>query len=131
MVVYGRIPMMVSANCVRKTTADCFRGSGHTVTITDRMQHDFPVMLNCRYCYNVILNTVPLSLHKQIPLMVRDSMAEAFRVDLTTEDAQETEAVLAYWKRLIKKAKFDKAKAKVQTPPYEHYTTGNYRRGVE
>ena len=129
-VVYGRIPMMVSANCVRKTTADCLHEQ-HTVTITDRMQHDFPVMLNCRYCYNVILNTVPLSLHKQVPLMARDAMAEAFRVDLTTESAEESEAVLTYWKRLIKKARFDKAKAKVQTPPYEDYTTGNYRRSAE
>ena len=165
MVVYGRIPMMVSANCVRKTTSACFRNADpsgtttdpvkeyrtatdlpadvhsdnnrfklheqHTVTITDRMQHDFPVMLNCRYCYNVILNTVPLSLHKQMPLMARDSMAEVFRVDLTTESTEESEAVLTYWKRLIKKALFDKAKAKVQTPPYEDYTTGNYRRSAE
>ena len=141
MVVYGRIPMMVSANCVQKTIAHCIRQEvtsgteGHTsqdiVTLTDRLQHPFPVLLNCRYCYNVILNTVPLSLHKQLPLMVRDRMAEQFRVDLTTERAEETEAILRYWKRLIRKAGYDKAKTKVQPPPYEDYTTGNYRRSAE
>ena len=147
MVVYGRIPMMVSANCVKRTTAACLRSSERSaatsivmnekeseqsaMTITDRMQHDFPVMLNCRYCYNVILNTVPLSLHKQLPLMVRDAMAEAFRVDLTTETAQESEQILTYFKKQIRRARFDKGKAKIQTPPYEAYTTGNYRRSAE
>ena len=59
-VVYGRIPLMVTANCTQRTMEKCIK-SAHMGEnrLRDRYRKEFPVMLHCRYCYNVILNSVP------------------------------------------------------------------------
>ncbi len=84
MYVYGRAPMMVSANCLRKTVFSCRRdnsgenrGGGNVrrdptrrdpdacmdIALQDRRGLSFPVETDCMLCANTIYNSVPTSLH--------------------------------------------------------------------
>ena len=102
LVVYGRYPMMVSAGCLYQTDGymregrDVCAGKGcktcpNMLYLTDRFQKKFPVKLFCGACYNVIYNSLPLSL--------ADSRQEidglgisTLRLLFTTESARETKA---------------------------------------
>ncbi|MDE5951737.1 MAG: DUF3656 domain-containing protein, partial [Acetatifactor sp.] len=66
--VYGHIPMMVTANCIAKTAGKCLRGQQCRAegTLTDRYRAKFPVEICCDVCMNVIYNSVPLSLHREL-----------------------------------------------------------------
>ena len=112
-IVYARIPMMVTANCVLKTTEGCVRGNDGCVQLIDRYNKRFPVLRNCMHCFNIIYNSVPLSLHKEVPSL--KGMCD-LRLDFTIETADETRAVL---NTFLKDREFA-----VQ------YTTGHERRGV-
>lgn len=116
--VYGRLPLMVSANCIRKTAENCTGKSDYSM-LTDRYHKEFPVYSDCDYCYNVIYNSVPLSLHG----MFSDRMAAGTcRLDFTLESGDETEKTLSF---------FEKLKENSEKPFYGEFTTGHYKRGVE
>ena len=61
--VYGRIPMMESAGCVRKTENLCSGRDGFWF-LEDRRGKRLPVRCRCGTCSNTIYNAVPLSLHQ-------------------------------------------------------------------
>lgn len=116
--VYGRLPLMVSANCIRKTAEKCTVKSGYSM-LTDRYHKEFPVYSDCGYCYNVIYNSVPISLHG----MFSDRMAAGTcRLDFTLESGRETKKILCFFENL--RENFEK-------PFYGEFTTGHYKRGVE
>ncbi len=127
-VVYGRLPMMITANCIRKTSGKCLKAitekqgemkdKTEMISLTDRMGKEFPVYTQCRHCFNVIYNSVPLSLHKKA-----GEKNGKYRLDFTTENAQETKKILEYFCRIYGGAE--------ENPPYKDYTTGHERRGVE
>ncbi|MDC7293965.1 U32 family peptidase [Butyrivibrio sp. DSM 10294] len=125
--VYGKVPMMVSAGCVRKTMDNCSGGlhkhHSETIGITDRMDNELVITTNCRNCYNVIWNAHPTALHKKYENIVELGIFNRLRIDFTTEDAETAEAVYeAFAKDMPAKADiFDKIS----------YTTGHYKRGVE
>lgn len=118
--VYGRIPMMVTANCIAKTAGKCLQGrSDHAEgTLTDRYRKKFPVEICCDVCLNVIYNSVPLSLHKE---WVR-CRAVAGRLAFTTESGRELVRILDFFRK--------QAVGEEGRPPYEDYTTGHEKRGV-
>lgn len=123
-IVYGRVPMMITANCVANTTVGCKKNSGEKlVRLTDRYHKVFPVELNCTHCMNIIYNSVPLSLHGELSKWKNQLN---FRVDFTVESKEETEEVLEYFIKLS-----DSDYADLQKPPYRDYTTGHEKRGVE
>ena len=93
-VVYGRIPMMVTANCVAKTNGNCPAPSNESFKLRDRMGKDFPVYRNCAHCYNVIYNSLPLSLHGSI---AKYPDTVLLRIMLTTEGKREALNVLSYF----------------------------------
>ena len=131
MIVYGRIPMMISANCIRKTTGHCVghgqtksdikKDSGENVSLRaddglrlkDRYGTDFPVETNCAHCYNIIYNSVPYSLHLQAKEVNRVG-ADIWRYDFSLESGEDCRRILAG-------GDF----------PYVQYTTGHIKRGVE
>jgi putative protease len=94
-VVYGRIPMMVTANCIAKTIGKCVKteGSRTQAALIDRYRKRFPVRLNCSHCMNIIYNSVPLSLHKEIAYW-QDKVN--LRLDFTVENKEETGEVLQW-----------------------------------
>ena len=113
--VYGRIPMMVTANCLSKTIWGCRPGKGERTDLIDRYQKEFPVIINCKHCMNIIYNSVPLSLHQD---MERWSETTDVRLDFTIESGTETEQIL-------------RAFVGGGELPYREYTTGHEKRGVE
>ncbi|MCM1025953.1 MAG: U32 family peptidase [Roseburia sp.] len=92
-IVYGRIPMMVTANCVLRTSGKCKRSGkdGGEAVLIDRYNKEFPVAADCRHCMNVIYNSVPLSLYREC-----DGWKERARLRLqfTVEGADEVRQIL-------------------------------------
>lgn len=114
-IIYGRIVMMVTANCLLKTAEKCCPENGKPLTLIDRYRNDFPVVNNCRHCYNIIYNSVPLSLHRSIEKW-RGKVD--LRLDFTIESAEETIRIMkAFWEQ--------------GEIPYNDYTMGHEKRGVE
>ena len=118
MTVYGRIPMMVTANCIRRTAGQCPKAGTAAAASTflqlkDRYGVVFPVAINCTHCYNIIYNSVPFSLHQQENVVKRIG-ADVMRYDFTTESAAECRQILSGGK-----------------PFGESCTTGHLKRGVE
>lgn len=118
--IYGRIPVMLTANCIAKTAGKCLRGqTGRAeAALTDRYQKQFPVELCCDVCMNVIYNSVPLSLHREW-----EHCEHVYkRLSFTTESGEEMGQILKFFT--------DFASARQQKPPFEDYTAGHEKRGV-
>ena len=93
MIVYGSVPVMVSAGCIQKNTSGC-DGAGRIQYLRDRKNSLYPVVSLCRCCYNLIYH----------PSKMQFSCSEDFRkatglsrmrYQFLTENRQETAAVLA------------------------------------
>ena len=127
--IYGHLPMMISAGCIRKTTDKC-SGRLHELhseqlTITDRMNNVLPVTCNCRSCYNVIWNAHPTSLHKRLDKVLLTDSIDNLRMDFTVESGERTGEVLRYY--------IDRING-VDAPDIfvkEAFTAGHFARGVE
>ena len=120
---YGKIPMMVTANCIRKTKGAC-RNSGVSFedSITDRYQTEFNVQTNCNYCYNVIYNSVPNSLHQNLEQIMK-LKGQGIRLDFTTESEKDAQQVLDAYTEYLETGKADFSFLK-------NYTTGHYKKGA-
>ena len=116
--IYGKIPMMVSANCIRKTLKQCNSQNGFEI-IEDRMHKKLCVQCDCTQCYNIVYNSMVLSLHKYIhELEEYDNL----RLNFTDESADETKNVIDY---------FTSISSLYKEPFYKEFTTGHYKRCVE
>ena len=119
--VYGYIPLMISANCAYKTNKGCLKSGGDDlkVKLIDRYQKAFVTKMYCKYCYNVIYNSVPLSLHNKI----KPNDLSDFRMQFTLESAKNTKEVLDFYNAFMegKKADF----------PIKEFTTVHENRQVE
>lgn len=61
---YGKIPLMHTANCTRKSNYKCTPHKGEPFSyIKDRKNMVFPVYRNCDCCSNIIFNSVPTCLY--------------------------------------------------------------------
>lgn len=114
---YGRVPMMVTANCAALTTDSCRKGSGDQYFLIDRYKKQFPVVRNCKHCYNVIYNSLPLSLHRERSKWAGQAV---LRLDFTVEDARETAEVLRFY-----------AGGCEGDFPLGAYTAGHEKKGVQ
>ena len=125
-VLYGRLPLMFSANCMQKTVQTCIadRESVQNIyCLTDRYKNVFPILQNCCHCYNILYNSVPLSLHGQFEGLRKQGIG-SYRLDFTIESSAEMKKILAYY--------CDNLRNNNGLPfPLEHYTNGHYKRGVE
>ena len=84
MSVYGYLPMMISAQCIRKTTLGC-SGKPEIMWLKDRKEMRFPVVNQCRFCYNTIYNSAPLSL-LGLSASVKGLGPKALRLNFTVEE---------------------------------------------
>lgn len=126
LVLYGYIPMMCSANCVRKTLAHCIKDTASTDNryhLTDRYRNVFTVTQNCKHCYNVLYNTVPLSLHGQLEGILEKEYNQ-LRLDFSIEDELQTTAVIRYYAGRMAGG-FSSREF-----PFKEFTNGHYKRGV-
>lgn len=127
-VVYGRSPLMITANCIRKTNGECLmekkkKDAEMPLFLQDRYHTDFPVRTDCLHCYNVIYNSLPLSLHEYGRSVMQETPA-GIRISFTTESVQEIRDVLACYRGYIV------APGKKRQASFP-YTKGHYKRGAE
>lgn len=127
--IYGHIPMMISAGCVKNTLDKCSGQRGRIYSenfkMTDRMNNDLPVTIKCRDCMNIIWNAHPTSLHKKLSEIMGDHRFDHLRMDFTVEDRKKTGTVYEYFAGLIKG---------IDTPDIfekASYTAGHFSRGAE
>lgn len=122
LVVYGYLQMMVSAQCIHKTTEKCTHQSGYTKMI-DRYNKQFTAKNCCDYCYNIIYNAEPLCLLEQKEEILQLNPRE-LRLHFTIENGEETEKILNQFADVFVKNKEIKAFEKA-------FTRGHFKRGVK
>lgn len=115
-IVYGYLPMMVSAGCIQKTTRGCQKKS-RQMTITDRYRNSFVVKNECDYCYNILYNYVPLYLGDRMEEVYQIGPGR-IRLMFTTERQQEVRQILS--------AYFEGKEL-----PEGTYTRGHWKRGIK
>lgn len=115
MQIYGRIPLMTSAQCIRRNLAGCSPSSGIHY-LKDRYGIYFPVKNYCGECYNVIYNSRPLQLFSAKEELQSLGLG-SFRLSFTIESAKQTMEILEIYEH--------------QTPMDMEHTCGHYKRGVE
>ena len=121
--VYGRVPMMITAGCVKKTAGMCSHREQAFFSITDRMGKSFPVRCVCGHCYNVIYNSLPLSLHSFVRKGDPVAMGAAGWIcSFTTESGAETEEILRWYAS-------GGASGDAQSV-FGEFTTGHYRKSA-
>lgn len=105
MPVYGYIPVMVSAQCVKKTLGKC-DGNMSEIVIYDRKNAPYRVSSQCRFCHSVMYYSSPLYILEH----GREIRTPRWRYDFTVETKQEMLDVL-------------------KTGPRD-YTAGHFQKGV-
>lgn len=93
LLVYGHLPMMVSANCIEKTSKSCDH-KNRIEKLRDRMGKDMPVRMYCKYCYNQIYNAEVFGL-LDLPEEVERLHPESIRYDFSVESGEECRNILA------------------------------------
>lgn len=122
LVAYGRAALMLSSQCVKRTTGNCNKKKEFTF-LTDRKGKTFPVWSDCSVCMNIIYNTAPLDLSDQ-EQEIRALAPAGIRLSFTTETAEEAEKIAeTYARRFL----FGEA-ASMKLP---EFTRGHFKRGVE
>ncbi len=124
LLLYGYLPLMVSAQCLVKNTAGCQRKTGYT-RLKDRYGKIFFVKNQCRDCYNILYNSSPLSLlHRQEEVSAIG--ADGYRIFFTRESEREIIEVLSYYQKAFVKGE------KIDMDRYlSDYTNGHFKRGAE
>ena len=149
--VYGRVPLMFSAGCIRRTAGSCAagrpeRGAEDFWYLRDRKNARFPVRMHCRtdrnLCSNVIYNSVPISLHDYLadPGLAGAGM---LLCAMTVETPEETEEIVRWYSGRIhggsrpdSGGRFHgetgrQAPAAPAAQLVTGYTTGHYRQGAQ
>lgn len=122
LIVYGYLQMMVSAQCVRKTTGACTKTPGY-LQMTDRKNKEFTVKNCCDYCYNVIYNAEALSLLDQQE-EIQTLSPKVLRLHFTIESEEETKKVLYCFEDVFVKHRETEKLAGT-------YTRGHFKRGIK
>ena len=93
LLVYGRMPLMVTENCIMKnSTGQCICGQGQQ-KLVDRTGAEFPIIHDGRSCRSVLLNGKKLSLLDRQEDLHRLGLW-SLRLYFTTENPREVDRVL-------------------------------------
>lgn len=122
MIIYGRLPLMITAQCIHKNTLGCMH-QPKVLNLKDRYSVHFPVKNFCSECYNVIYNSFPVCLFKE-DVTVKKIAPAAVRLSFTTETEEETEQILTIYGDIYKNGGI------LGQMPME-CTNGHFKRGVE
>lgn len=122
MIIYGRLPLMITAQCIHKNTLGCMH-QHKVLNLKDRYSVHFPVKNFCSECYNVIYNSLPVCLFKE-DVTVKKIAPAAVRLSFTTETEEETEQILTIYGNIYKNGGI------LGQMPME-CTNGHFKRGVE
>lgn len=116
LIVYGKIPLMITANCIDKSTNGCHSPNSAFRKLTDRKNAELSVLTCCRYCYNLIYNSVPIYLSDK-NITGKDYGISFVGVVFADEDENNTRKII---ENVI-----------AETPADFEFTRGHFTRGVE
>lgn len=122
LVVYGHYPMMISAQCIKKTTDKCTH-IRERIIIKDRFRKGFAVKNQCDYCYNIIYNSAPTILADQKEEIL-SLMPKAIRLQFTIEDYETTKKMLELYE-----STFFGGRDNVEI--HTDFTRGHFKRGIK
>lgn len=122
LIAYGYQPVMLTANCIKRTTGGCEKRPGY-LYITDRYRKKFAVKACCDYCYNIIYNSAPLFLADQAEKILELRPGEV-RLDFSTERPEEVIKMAGIYQRAFLNGE------RVGVPEME-FTRGHTKRGVK
>jgi len=122
LLIYGRLPMMVTAQCIHQGMERCDK-TPVELNLKDRMGKEFPVRNHCAFCYNSIYNSAPLSL-LGLSNTVSSLSPASLRLQFTTEGPGETETIIKAFSDEFLRGK----KAEINLP---EFTRGHFKRGIE
>ena len=127
MIIYGHYPMMISAQCIKKTCGKCDKKSSF-VKVKDRYGKYFPTKTFCDFCYSVIYNSVPTGLLEEAQQILEEGF-ESLRLNFTCETKEEVKNLLDVFVGAYGlKNKNVKKKNPKEMP---EFTKGHFKRGVE
>ena len=130
--IYGKLPLMISAQCVKKNSESC-NGKEEFLKISDRTHRSFPVLCVCdpwktgntpagTCCYNIIYNSLSLGLFKEAD-RVRKAGFRDLRMEFTDESPEEALSLL-----MEAKACFENNRIPENV---REMTGGHFNRGAE
>lgn len=121
LLIYGRLPLMTSAQCLYKNTSGCLKNGnvkiekGKPLWIKDQKGKKFPALSHCRDCFSSIYNSDIYSIwDTAFGEELRRLNPKAVRWNFTLETKQEVSQIL-----------------KRPDGNEGNYTRGHFRRGVE
>ena len=127
LVVYGYIPLMVTAQCLWKNgKRECLgpEAGGHTgLFLRDRYGKRFRTVQECAWCYNLIYNSLPLNLQDQ-GKEIRSLRCGAARLQFVGESRREASRLLEVFGRSL-------AQQGSAGRPEGEFTRGHFFRGIE
>lgn len=125
MIVFGRIPVMVSAQCVMKNLCGCCKGTRKeslVLYLKDRTGKKMPVVNQCAWCYNIIYNPSTLNLLENAE-QVKKCGVKDIRLDFQFMNEAEIHRILSETVQCFVQDKKIEAKG--------DFTRGHFLRGVE
>lgn len=124
LIVYGKIPMMISSQCIVNTKQGCnYCERGNMTYVTDRKGHVLPVYTSCNECSNIIYNSIPLSVISENKFIERIKPS-SLRLIFTDENVSQTEDIIGRLKESFEN------KEKIRELSDIH-TKGHLKRGVD
>ncbi len=125
LMIYGRIPVMISANCIVKTQKACQKErAGHGVYLKDRKGAKLFVSCNCTECTNVYYNSEVLSIADETELFSR-IRPSSVRFSFTNEAPEDITRILeTYISGRNDNGSTDKKLI-------DRYTKGHINRGID
>ncbi len=93
MPIYGRVALMITANCQNKNCSGC-NHKEHLYYLRDRKNESFPVKNRCEFCYNEIYNSKVYQIISEMNILDQMNF-KGYRLDFTLESKEEMEKVLS------------------------------------
>lgn len=118
--VYGHQLLMVTENCLRKTTIGCDYTPSWTDMI-DRKKANFQVRNECSDCLNMIYNSVPLYLLDKLS-QLQSIHPLSFQLHFTIENPREVEVILGDMEKALSGQPLNLDKLRM--------TRGHFQRGI-
>ncbi|MFA9463711.1 MAG: DUF3656 domain-containing protein [Velocimicrobium sp.] len=121
LIVYGHIPLMISAQCLQENCLSCKQTPGFS-KLMDRKEKQYYVYNFCKYCYNIMYDGEAISLIDEIR-SINKLGPDSIRLDFTMESKMETQVILKHFIDAVCYNKSSKA--------ISNTSKGHYRRGIE
>ena len=123
--MYGRAPLMHTANCVLKTTGKCQKGSPdkeNFVTLKDRLGVDFKVYTQSDdfLCFNTVYNSKPTSLHKYFNRL-EERNVKTYIFSFTDENTADIENITDFFTNIFNG---------INTEPSYDFTAYHMKNGI-